>query len=291
MFRDHVLHPGPPVDAGMGFAQPSAAVVTTPWKQTPRALAEASRLAEWFCCPQVARGDRSIAQVLADESVDVVIVADRQPVLYTAESGDEGLYFHPSFAWQRIAQWRRGEPERLLLAAEIRPGDTVADATLGRGTDTLVFAAAVGRAGHVIALESSWPLLRLFEDALTSGAAWYSDTVNNLRRDASAITLRHTDHNLWLTEQPDNSVDVVYFDPMFRHATKRRSEVEVVRSFATSLAVQDDAWREAKRVARRCVVLKERPGFGEFERFGLTPDRPHGRTAFAVWKKPRGEMS
>ncbi len=290
MFRDHVPHLGAPVDAGKGLELPSV-VVTTPWKETPRALADANRLAAWFNCPRVARRDRSIAQVLADERADVLVVADRQPVLYTAESGDEGLYFHPSFAWQRVSQWRRGEPERLLLAADIRPGDIVVDATLGRGTDTLVFAAAVGRAGQVIAIEASWPLLRLFEDALTSGAAWYSDTMKSLRQDAATITLCHSDHSLWLTEQPDNSVDVVYFDPMFRHATKRRSEVEAVRSFATALAVRDDAWREAQRVARRCVVLKERPGFGQFERFGLTPDRPHGRTAFAVWKKPRGEMS
>lgn len=288
MFRDN---PSDSTSRRFPVSADAVLVVTTPWNETERALAEAQRLAAWFDGRTTARRDRSIRDVLSEEGADVVVVADRQPVLYTRDSEDDGLYFHPSFAWQRIAQWRKGELERLLLATNIHLGDTIVDTTLGRGTDTLVFAAAAGADGHVIGIDGSWPLLRLFEDALVNGSPWYSDTLERLREGAAPITLCYLDHAEWLSEQPDDSVDVVYFDPMFRHATKRRSEVETVRSFANSSPIGDVAWREAQRIARRAVVLKERPGFGQFERFRLQPDRPHGRTAFGVWKKPRGGRS
>lgn len=263
----------------------SGMVVTTPWKVTAEAVAAAIQLAAWFDCPRVDRQDRSVAQVCTDERVTAIVVADRQPTLYHVSDPARGLYFHPSFAQQRVARVTRGEPDRLVSAAAVRPGDVIVDATLGRGTDTLVLAAAAQATGRVVGLEASWPLLRLFEHALVNGAQWYPEVMNQLRADAAGVVLWHGAHTAWLAQQGDDSVDVVYFDPIFRHAPKRRSELQEVRAFAAAAPITDAAWDEARRVARRCVVLKERPGFGQFERFELIPDRPHGRTAFGVWRK------
>ncbi|WDM03118.1 class I SAM-dependent methyltransferase [Alicyclobacillus cycloheptanicus] len=261
------------------------AVVTTPWKVTERREAEASRLAAWFDCPYVPRRDRSVLQVLQDEAAEALIVADAQPIVYHAADPEHGTFFHPSLAWQRARGLMKGQPDRLVTAMQVAPGDTLVDATLGFGVDTFVLAAAAGRMGRVIAIESSWLLARLFEYTLAYGAAWYPAWADRLQRIAAPIEVCIGSHTEWLRMQPDASVDAVYFDPMFRHATKRASNVDRLRPFAATAPLSSEAWTEAARVVRRCVVLKERPGFGQFERFGLEPDRPRGRTAFGVWRK------
>src|SRR5256885_973796 len=57
---------------------------------------------------------------------------------------------------------RRGEPDPLLTAAGLRPGETVLDATLGLGGDALLAAHATGT--KVIGLEID-PLLGAFTQA------------------------------------------------------------------------------------------------------------------------------
>ncbi|MBX5437867.1 MAG: hypothetical protein IRZ33_11770, partial [Alicyclobacillaceae bacterium] len=93
------------------------------------------------------------------------------------------------------------------------------------------------------------------------------------------------DHADVLAAMAADSVDVVVFDPMFRKPPGRPTAMDPVRVFANPSPLSARAWAEAKRVARRCVVLKERPGSGEFERFGLVPDKPRGRFAFGAWCK------
>jgi len=252
------------------------------------ALEHAKRAAQWFQVPIVQRGNRNLRRLAAEERAVVVVVADDPLKLYLEPDFDHPLFFHPGMAHQRLAAISSGQSDRLVRAADVRSGDVVVDATLGPGTDSLVLAAAVGASGRVVAMESSPWLARLFRWGQRHEAARYPSIVALLER----ISVLEGEHTELLAELKQNSVDIVYFDPMFRHPIYHETaNIEGARWLTDASAVVDAAWTLAQRATRRSVVLKERPYSGEFERFGLLPDKPRAKLAYGVWKKEgfRGE--
>ncbi|GMA48885.1 hypothetical protein GCM10025857_02420 [Alicyclobacillus contaminans] len=185
--------------------------------------------------------------------------------------------------------YARGQRDRLVRVARIGRGDVVLDATFGLAVDSLVLAAAVGDTGRVLACDSSWLLVRLFQYAQRYEGHLYPSLQPLLAR----IEAHCGDHVAVLQQMSDNAVDVVYFDPMFRHPLHNpSSDLESVRGLANPAPLAHDAWREALRVARRAVVLKERPDSGEFERFHLHPDKPRAKFAYGVaWKETAYERT
>jgi len=162
----------------------------------------------------------------------------------------------------RLVRARQGETDPLVRAAELREDDEVLDATLGLAGDALV--AAHATQARVIGLEAS-PVLAAF---VTAG----------LRRllvpgrvAAGHIEVRCADHRAALREMPDRSVDVVLFDPMFRSAAQSGALFGLVRTLAEHAPLAPETLREARRVARRGVLVKDAPPGHELARLGLTP--------------------
>jgi 16S rRNA (guanine1516-N2)-methyltransferase len=70
---------------------------------------------------------------------------------------------------------------------------------------------------------------------------------------------------------------------MFRDPLHSSTGISPLRSFANERMVTAESVDEAKRVARKCVVLKEQRDSGEFERLGFTKDpRIHAKVAYGV---------
>ncbi|WP_067931267.1 class I SAM-dependent methyltransferase [Alicyclobacillus kakegawensis] len=257
------------------------AVCVPPWQETAQTWERARRMGAWFGVRTVRRKNRSFARILREEGVTAVLVADAEPTWYHAQDLQHAFRFHPGMAWLRLQAMEQGRADRLLTAAGIAPGDTVLDATLGMGVDALVLAAGVSDTGRVVACESSFVLARTFTWAIRERHGYEPRLAKALAR----IEVQECEHGEWLSSLPDDSVDVVYFDPMFRRAPDRTTPLDVIRPFASPQPLSDRAWREACRVARKAVVLKERPRSGEFERFGILPDKPSARFAYGVWRK------
>ncbi|WP_035462034.1 class I SAM-dependent methyltransferase [Alicyclobacillus macrosporangiidus] len=257
-------------------------VCVTPWNASPAAVARTEALAEWFACPRVPRKRRSLARIFADEGVEGVLVAEDPPRLYHRTRPNEPFFFHPGVARPRLAALAHGIPDRLLRVAGICPGDVIVDATLGTGADSLVLAAGAGPAGRVIAIESSFVLAKLFTWAQQQRGHGYPGIDRLLER----IDVQWGHHAELLASMPAGSADVVYFDPMFRNPiVDEDGNIEHARPWTDPRPISDEAWNEAQRVARRCVVLKERPQSDQFARFGLTPDKSRAKIAYGVWKK------
>jgi 16S rRNA (guanine1516-N2)-methyltransferase len=256
-------------------------VCTTPTQDSSEARALARVIAGWFHCAFVERANRSLSRVLQDEGSHTLIVADLQPKLYSLSDVVHPLFFHPGMAQQRLIRMSKGEPDRLVTVSGIRPGDVFVDGTFGLGTDSLVMAAAVTSHGRVHGIESSPCLAQLFTYAQMHTPTPYPAVDPLLER----IQLHMGEHVEVLQRMPDNSADVVYFDPMFRKAPNTDTNLDVVRPWANPRALSDEAWQHAQRVARRSVVLKERLASGQFERFGVHPDKRTTRFAFGVWRK------
>eukprot|EP00966_Prymnesium_polylepis_P207626 4809377-Prymnesium_polylepis.1 len=56
---------------------------------------------------------------------------------------------------------------------------------------------------------------------------------------------------------PSGSADVVYFDPMFRRPTKSSTAFDVLRTLAHKDSLSHEALAQARRVARRAVVVMD----------------------------------
>lgn len=101
------------------------------------------------------------------------------------------------------------------------------------------------------------------------------------------IEVVNTDAFDYLRAKPDNAFDVVYFDPMFRHPLLQSENMNPLRYAADHDPVSEEMMAEARRVARRRVVLKETSKSTEFARLGF-PEIAGGRYSpvhYGVWRK------
>lgn len=209
----------------------------------------------------------------------------RLPVLHITRKGtfleteEIRFNFHPNMALIRLIQLGRGESDRFLSATELQQGDTFLDATLGLGTDALVAAWKVGNEGRVIAIEHSAILAALIREGLSSLAHGLLPSVKNpekakawlaLAEAARRIEVLWGDHKDFLANSESASVDVIYFDPMFRHTREQSSSIRPLHQLSNPQPLQKDVIFHANRVARKRVVLKERKESDEFSRLGFS---------------------
>lgn len=220
-------------------------------------------------------------------SIDTLgVYYNNSPVIVVLENGvrlfslnQQAMEFHPSMGFVRAKRFLKGEVDPMLIAARVEPGDVVLDCTAGLGADAVVFAMAVGHEGHVIALESSQPLSVLLKEGLRC----YKTDNAKFNEALPRVEVRHADHLEALRQMPDRSVDIVYFDPMFRSPVMKSASISPLRGYANAAGINPLAVDEACRVARKTVVLKEKKGSNEFERLGFgRHERPHSKIAYGV---------
>lgn len=78
-------------------------------------------------------------------------------------------------------------------------------------------------------------------------------------------------------------MDIVYFDPMFREPITDSASINPLRHYANGEPLDEESVREAVRVARKTVVLKEARYSGEFERLGFSlPERGKSKITYGV---------
>ncbi len=192
--------------------------------------------------------------------------------------GEDNLHFHPNMALLRLMNILKGESDRYLQATGLKPGDSLLDLTLGLGGDALVGAWAVGARGRVIGVELSPVISALVKDGLQVLAAATLPQAGNpakkeaweaLARAAGRIEVIWADHYTYLCRQPSDSVDVIFFDPMFRSTREKSASIKPLHSWSDHRSLRREVIQEARRVARRSLVLKERKGSSEFSRLGF----------------------
>ena len=104
---------------------------------------------------------------------------------------------------------------------------------LGFASDAIISSYGVGPKGKVIGLEVN-PLIALI---VKDGLKTYLPTNYDLKSAMDNITVINQDYLSFLKEQEDNSFDVIYFDPMFRHALTDSKSLNPLRQLADMRAV------------------------------------------------------
>jgi predicted methyltransferase len=240
-------------------------IVTTARHPTPEMASIARRAAEELGGRIVPKtGHTTIRKIQSQFHTRLVLSIGQRMTLFV---DDQEIFFHPSMSVVRLKRILTGEADTLLVKSRVQPGDSILDCTLGMGADAIVFAHAAGVQGRVVGIEQSELLAFLVKEGLKR---WQSD-MRQLEEAMRRVEVVAMDHLSFMKRQPDRSFDVVYFDPMFRHTVKESVNFDPVRFLSVDHPLTHEAIGEARRIARKTVVLKERLSGGEFERLGFPP--------------------
>lgn len=231
-------------------------IVTTSLRMNQTLVLRAQKIATLLSLDYQDRRKRSVQSILSKTEADAVLVV-YQAQLVLEEINGQRFFFHPDTAILRIKSGR--DPLLELLGPNKQ---TVLDCTMGLASDSIVLASA----GHqVTALESS----QLIHFMVSRGLKEFdsgNEAVNQAMRSIEAIW---TDSLPYLKNQADKSVDVIYFDPMFSKEIKESDNLDGLKPFANYSALSEEILVEAKRVARRKIIIKAHFRDSVFEEFGF----------------------
>lgn len=211
----------------------------------------------------VRREDFSFDTLKKIHGAENILLVKKNSLSIVTSEGE--LFFHPNTAHLRIKNLRGGEGDRLIDALKISAGSKVLDCTLGLGSDAIVASFIAGETGKIVALEIN-PLIA---EIVRHGLKNFSDDSPHILQAMRRIEVINADCGEFLKNCAANSFDAVYFDPMFRRPIKKSSGLNPIRPLADNRPLTEKIIREACRVAKFRVVMKEHSGSGEFERLGF----------------------
>lgn len=242
----------------------SDTIVTTDRKKHIESVRLAHEAAARLGITFVERNRESMEELRQKYAAEHVLVAKRGT--YTLDTPQGELFFHPNMSQLRIKNLRLGQEDHMVQAMGLCKGMSVLDCTLGFGADAIVASFVAGDSGSVTGLEAS-PYI-----ALITGQGMQHFLANNyeLHSAIKRIKVVNTNYIDYLRQQPDKSVDVVYFDPMFRHPLTESHNINPLRAVADHSPLTAEAVDEAVRVARCRVVMKENSRSMEFQRLGFS---------------------
>lgn len=239
-------------------------IVTTVERTTDSLDEKAQEIADKYNLIFVERMKRPVDKVQEDHHDDVYVVGHTKIELHPYNA-TKSLFFHPNFARVRIKGLMDGYSDPFIQAAGLKAGDSVLDCTMGLASDSITAGVVVGDNGHITALESNLSLYILVTEGLKS----FESMNEQVDRSMKNIETVHTDHYSFLKDTPDNSYDFVYFDPMFEESIKESSALMQVKKLLNHDDLAQAGIEEAKRVARRKVVIKDYFRSDRFVKYGF----------------------
>ena len=211
----------------------------------------------------VRRGDFSLDALRKIHGAENILLVKKNSLSVVTAEGE--LFFHPNTAHLRIKNLRGGEGDRLIDALKISDGSKVLDCTLGLGSDAIVESFIAGDTGKVVALEIN-PLIA---EVVSYGLKNFSEDSPHILAAMRRVEVINVDCAEFLKTCAADSFDAVYFDPMFRRPVKKSSGLNPIRPLADNRPLTAEIIREACRVAKCRVVMKEHSGSAEFARLGF----------------------
>lgn len=241
-------------------------IVTTIRKENDYLISKAKDIAKILNIDYVQRNNFGIPKLKEQYHTDTVIIVKKDKLVLDLLQGE--MFFHPNMAQVRLKRLRCGGSDNMIDAMggrDFLQGKTILDCTLGFASDAIISAYAVGISGAVIGLEAS-PLISLI---VSDGLKSYIPSNYDLKSAMDKIKVINQEYLTYLKQQADNSIDIIYFDPMFRHALTDSVHLNPLRQLADNRALSHEALSEAIRVAKYKIVFKENSRSLEFARLGF----------------------
>ena len=244
--------------------------ITTSRNGGPVYTERARHLGDTWGMTYVERKHVSIAELFdlllnkKSDPAGIFVVGEQRVELYRSPD-EQPLFFHPNTAMFRAKHLIRYGSDPLIEAAGVVKGDHIVDATLGMGADAQLLSLAAGESGFVTGLEESPDIARITSLGLQS----YEHDFMSLKTAMRRIKVYQVNHVHWLSAQPDESVDIVYFDPMFNEQINTSDGINIMRAHAVMNELTEEAVNEALRISRKRVVLKDHFRSSRFDAFGF----------------------
>lgn len=239
-------------------------IVTTSGRYNEHVLQKAKDIAIRYKLCFVMRKKLSVKEIKERYSDDVLVVGNDEMSI-TRLSDNDTVKYHPNFSMVRAKRLLNNENDALADAAELKPGMSFLDCTMGLAADSVIASLTVGISGRVTALEQSFILYLLAKEGLAS----YDTNIEIVNDAMRAIETVHQNHTDYLEKLPDNSFDIVYFDPMFDEEISDSQSLRLITEVTHTETLSQKTIDEAKRVAAKKIVLKDHFRSSRFEQFGF----------------------
>ena len=245
-------------------------ILTTSQKSNEVIQEEAKALASSMHMTYIKRGKTSIPALFRSHQCEyVAVLSGTSLTIYFSENQQHS--FHLSMAQLRILRIERGEGDHLVNAVqiildrkEVHEGQqfTFLDSTIGLASDSIIVSYAFPNA-QIQGLEGSFPIWLATSYGLEHYVHSEDSVTNALRR----IKVHHDTFENYLPNLPDNSIDIIYFDPMFEVPVEESPQFKPLRGHTVESHIDDIIMSSAMRVARYGVIIKERPFSSVFQKY------------------------
>ncbi len=253
--------------------------VTTAGRTNEEMKVHTKEISNKLGIPYIDRRKKGVQALLQSMQCDQCMVVGKERIeLHTINEADP-LFFHPSSSHFRLKRLLRGEMDPLIEALELEEGMAVLDCTLGMASDSITISHVVGEKGNVVSLEGNRYVALLVEKGLQQ----WETNFKEMRTAMNNITVICNRYEALLPLLPDDSFDCVYFDPMFDVPVNESEGIQPLRNWAVYDSITEETIKEAKRVAKKRVVLKNHYRSPLFDQFGFTvTKRPSAKFHFGV---------
>lgn len=255
-------------------------IITTAGRTNKEMQILAKRIAVDFNCKFAEREKVSIESLKARYETDILIIGKNRFEFYALNT-EQPFFFHPNSAAFRIKRLIKQEHDPFIEATNLERGKSFLDCTLGLSSDSIVASFVVGSDGYVEGLEANHVIAFLVQTGLKEWETSHSVIDEAMRR----ITVKHINALDDLIHKDDNSIDCVYFDPMFEE-TVSSDGIHPLKKLAHYDDLTEEIINHAKRVARERVVLKDHYRSSRFDRFQFEQiKRKTSKFHYGVWLK------
>jgi hypothetical protein len=255
--------------------------VTTAGRTNPIMIEEAKRVAFDLDCMYQERNKKSILSLHSRFQDNCIVVGKERLELFLLD-GEEPFFFHPNSSMFRIKRLMRNEHDPFIDATGLRQGMSFFDCTLGLASDSIVASFVVGPTGKVVGTEENKYLAYLVNRGLRNWESGLAEMDEAMR----SVSVIHSNALSRLKEIPSNEFDCVYIDPMFEETILESDGIRALAELAAYTEVSEEFILEAKRVARKRLVLKDHFRSGRFEKFGFSVvKRPSAKFHFGIITK------
>lgn len=255
--------------------------VTTGGRTNQYMIEKAKEIANSLDVMYVPRRKQSIQLLQHRSNSDCLVVGKERLELY--KMGEvEPFFYHPNSAMFRIKRLLRGEHDPFAQAAQLSKGMKVLDCTLGLAGDAIVASFLTGEEGQVFGIEGQKYIAYLVREGLRS----WEPGIPEMKAAMERIQVVNQSAIQFLRTQHDDSIDCVYFDPMFDENIQESFGIKGLTQFALYDEFEDDLIVEALRVAKSRVVLKDHYKSNRFEKYGFhVTVRKNAKFHFGVIEK------
>lgn len=238
--------------------------VTTAGRTNQQMIEKAIEIANRLAVSYIPRRKKSI-QTLQKEFNSECIVIGKERLELFSPGAEQPFFFHPNSAMFRIKRLANGEHDPFVDATQLTKGMTFLDCTLGLAADSIVASYIVGGEGKVTGTEGQKYLAFMVKEGLKT---WDSE-IPEMNRAMARIEVIHSRSLEYLNSLPENSVDCVYFDPMFDEAILESDGIKALGHIALYDDLTEEMIKQALRASKNRVTLKDHYKSKRFEKYGF----------------------